>query len=298
MPLTRQLVNQCVQLNEFDCLVFAGGGNRCWWQAGLAEVLRSRGWRLPEIVAGTSAGAAVAAAVMGNATRAALQGCLELYRETSKICRWSWKSPWRLKFAHESVYPRWIRSFVDASMSSNASRCGSRLQVAVTRVSRRLGVGGSLAAGYAAYCLDKYTGNRLHSGIAGWFGLQQEFIDVDFASDCDATAGILVAAAASPPMMPMRMVAGRPALDGGYVDSAPIPPGYSAGNARTLVLLTRRYPSLPTHFRRGQVQYWQPGAAVPVSTWRCTADATVEAAFEFGRQEALRHISAGNISVK
>jgi predicted acylesterase/phospholipase RssA len=53
-----------LDLASIDTLVFAGGGNRCWWQAGAISQLLMQGWRLPPQLIGTSAGAAVAASFL------------------------------------------------------------------------------------------------------------------------------------------------------------------------------------------------------------------------------------------
>lgn len=61
-----------IDLNAIDTLVLAGGGNRCWWQAGLIQTLTHRGWALPSRIIATSAGAAIATSFLTNKTEAAL----------------------------------------------------------------------------------------------------------------------------------------------------------------------------------------------------------------------------------
>src|SRR3954453_13526705 len=41
----------------FDAVVFAGGGNRCYWQGGFYEALAPRLGLAPKLVVGASAGA-------------------------------------------------------------------------------------------------------------------------------------------------------------------------------------------------------------------------------------------------
>lgn len=45
---------------EFDQMVFAGGGNRCWWQAGWWDVVQPELGLAPRVIAGISAGASTA----------------------------------------------------------------------------------------------------------------------------------------------------------------------------------------------------------------------------------------------
>jgi hypothetical protein len=36
-----------LDLADVRTLIFAGGGNRCWWQAGAVTQWLERGWQLP-----------------------------------------------------------------------------------------------------------------------------------------------------------------------------------------------------------------------------------------------------------
>ncbi len=53
----------------FDQVVFAGGGNRCWWQAGFWDVVQPELELKPRIIAGISAGAATACMLYTNQSR-------------------------------------------------------------------------------------------------------------------------------------------------------------------------------------------------------------------------------------
>ncbi|MDQ9782759.1 patatin-like phospholipase family protein, partial [Serratia marcescens] len=44
----------------FDQMVFAGGGNRCWWQAGWWDVVQPELSLAPRVITGISAGASTA----------------------------------------------------------------------------------------------------------------------------------------------------------------------------------------------------------------------------------------------
>lgn len=61
-----------VDLGSIDTLIMAGGGNRCWWQAGLVQALMQRGWTLPRNITATSAGAAIATSLLTGTAEAAL----------------------------------------------------------------------------------------------------------------------------------------------------------------------------------------------------------------------------------
>ncbi len=269
-----------------ETLVFAGGGNRCWWQAGALGHLMSRDMRLPKQLIGTSAGAAVAASCMTRSPDVALQACLELYAENVRIFDWSGLSRLRFKFAHQHVYPAWLNSFLNAETIDEIRNSPSRLAVALTRPARFLGTGGSVVAGTLAYLIDKYLWNSIHPRLPKMFGLRQDFVVLNECASLEDARSLLLAAASAPPVMSARRIGEGHALDGGYVDNAPIPPQSANERANTLVLLSRHYPNLPRLFRRLGRTYWQPSRRVPVSTWDCTAKTTVRDAYDLGRRDA------------
>lgn len=276
-----------LNLGSIQTLVFAGGGNRCWWQAGAVTYWQERGWTLPPTLVGTSAGAAVATACLSERVAAALDGCIRLFDGNPRIFDWRGLARLKLSFAHQRVYPAWLSSFIDDTGFDGLRKAPSRLRVAFTRPARLLGLGGSLAAGTVAYMIDRYVANRLHPRLPRWLGLRYEFIDLQQCSDLAEAKNLLVSAAAAPPFLSAQRIDGRHAIDGGYVDNAPIPEQTTAEKSSTLVLLTRHYPKLPTLFRFNERHYWQPSQRIPVSTWDCTARATVRDAFGLGQQDAL-----------
>lgn len=267
-------------------LVLAGGGNRCWWQAGLLSTLREHGLVLPPQLIGTSAGAAVAAAVLTDAVDLALDACRRLYAGNAAIFRWRGLLSRRLEFAHQQIYPAWLAAFVTPENLARLRQGPSRLVVAVSRPSPVLGLAGSVALGTLAYLVDKKLWHSLHPRLPRWLGLKLEFLTLPEA-DLEQAHRLLQAAAAPPPIMPAQRLGGRPAFDGGYTDNAPLPPRPAAGRDRSLTLLTRYYAGRPALFHEDERWYWQPSRPIPVSTWDCTARASVDAAFELGRRDAL-----------
>ena len=86
--------------------------------------------------------------------------------------------------------------------------------------------------------------------------------------------------------MPPVKIKGICTFDGGYTDNAPIVPQTEVEKAATMVLLTRHYPRYPRIFQYDGRTYLQPSRPVPVSTWDCTAKATVTDAFTLGYEDA------------
>ncbi len=267
-------------------LALAGGGNRCWWQAGALSRLMREGWQLPPVLVGTSAGAAIAASCLTTGPEVALEACKELYARTAKIFNWRgmWKG--RLEFAHQTVYPSWLNAFVNSRTFESLRSSVTSLQVAITRPAPYLGLSTSVALGTLAYLIDKKVWHSVHPRLPKLFGLQQEFIDITKSAGAAEALEVLAAAAAPPPIMHAQRISNRWAFDGGYTDNAPIPDQSFAQREKTLVMLTRYYNSKPSVFTIEERTYWQPSRPVPVSTWDCTDKATVTEAFELGLRDA------------
>lgn len=289
-------VKKACRVNGWATLVFAGGGNRCWWQAGVLSRLLEAGWTLPAQLVGTSAGAAIAAACLTTGPEAALTACKKLYGENASLLRWGKLLRGSVEFAHQTIYPAWLDSFVNDATFSTLRRSGASLLVAVTRPSRRFGLHASVALATLAYLADKKMWHRIHPRLPLRLGLRQEFVDLSQCGGASDAHRVLRAAAAAPPIMGAVELTGGVAFDGGYTDNAPIPHQQLAQRQRTLVLLTRRYPSLPTFFELGDRTYWQPSEPVPVSTWDCTARSTVEDAYQLGRRDGVDALRAGCVS--
>lgn len=284
---------RALDFSGMSTLVLAGGGNRCWWQAGALRHLMERGMRLPAQLVGTSAGAAVAASILAEGADTALQACLKLYASNPRIFDWSSLSKLKLKFAHQHVYPAWVEAFLNEATFDTLRHSSSRLVVALTRPARFLGMRGSVAAGTVAYLVDKYLWNSIHPRLPRLFGLRQDFMVLNDCSDIEMAQSLLIAAASAPPIMSARPVGGGPAIDGGYTDNAPIPPQSEQERSTTLVMLTRHYPKLPPLFRWHGRTYWQPSQRIPVSTWDCTSKTTVHEAYDLGAQDSIQALETG-----
>jgi predicted acylesterase/phospholipase RssA len=282
-----------LDFSKIGTLVLAGGGNRCWWQAGVLRHLLEHGQQLPAQLVGTSAGAAVATSFLTQGADTALNACLKLYAENLKIFDWSSLTKLKLTFAHQQVYPAWVDTFLTASTFDALRQSRSRLTVALTRPARFLGLSGSVAVGTLAYLVDKYLWNSIHPRLPTLLGLRQEFMVLNDCADIETAKRLLVATASAPPFMSALPVGTGHAIDGGYTDNAPIPIQSDIERRHTLVMLTRHYPKLPPLFAWSGRTYWQPSARVPVSTWDCTPKTTVREAYNLGTQDAVRALSEG-----
>lgn len=288
---------QNLNFSRIQTLAFAGGGNRCWWQAGLLTQLQVHGARLPASLVGTSAGAAIAASFLTGSTATALQACQRLYAANAQLFDWRGLTRFQLNFAHQTVYPAWLTAFVHEGNFKALQSASSRLRVAVTRPARGLGLAGSVAAGTLAYLLDKKLFHNIHPALPRFMGLKQAFFDLQDCTTAKEAQITLQAAAAAPPFMSGVLLQGGWAFDGGYTDNAPIPPQTAGEKASTLVLLTRHYPDKPSLFEVHGRTYWQPSRKVPVSTWDCRPSTAVDDAFALGKEDAKRALANGQIQL-
>lgn len=288
---------QILNFSNIQTLAFAGGGNRCWWQAGLLTHLQAYGARLPASLIGTSAGAAIAASFLTGSTATSLQSCQRLYAANAHFFDWRGLTRFQLNFAHQTVYPAWLTAFVNEGNFKALQSASSRLRVAVTRPARGLGLAGSVAAGTLAYLLDKKLFHNIHPALPRFMGLKQAFFDLQDCKTAKEAQITLQAAAAAPPFMSGVLLQGGWALDGGYTDNAPIPAQTAGEKASTLVLLTRHYPDKPSLFEAHGRTYWQPSRKVPVSTWDCRPGTTVDDAFALGQDDAKRALANGQIQL-
>lgn len=275
-----------MQFDRFSTVVLAGGGNRCWWQAGLISRLNEQGIVLPTQLIGTSAGAAIAAAYLGNKIPEALNSCLALYRQNETLLRWDKLRRLKVEFAHQQIYPLWIQSFVTQDSFEAAKTSKHQLTVAVTHPIRLFGYVASISLATMAYLIDKMVCHSIHPQLPKYLGLRQGFYSLNECSAAKDGQALLCAAAAAPPVMSPVKIGGMSAFDGGYTDNAPIVNQSESEKAATLVLLTRHYPHHPTIFQYAGRTYLQPSRPVPVSTWDCTAKATVTDAFTLGYEDA------------
>ena len=284
-----------INMRGFHTLVLAGGGNRCWWQAGALQTLADKGWTLPQRLSGTSAGAAIAFAAATQRIDQALQACRDVYQRQSSVLRrvqW-WRG--RIEFAHQTVYPAWLQRFVDGQAWRDWVASGRSLHIGLTRPASWSGLHGSVFLATLAYVLDKKFGRSIHPRLPRWLGLRMDMPDAaDLSTRADLVT-LLRAAAAAPPFMSAVQVHHRWSLDGGYFDNAPVPPMGSDSPAGALVMLTRHYPGRDTLFTHQGRQYWQPSQPVPVSTWDCTPKATIDEAFQLGRRDALALVERARI---
>jgi predicted acylesterase/phospholipase RssA len=274
----------------FDALVFAGGGNRCYWQGGFYEAVADRLGLKPALAVGASAGAFAGVYSLlgiGPQVRAQVLPACGPHRKNFDF------SAWRRGEALCPIGPMY-RTYLDTLFDAAAL---ARLQaltdfhVAVTRLPRGVPPILGAALGIGAYQLEKHLFAPVHPRFGRRLGFAAEFIRVRAMTAPQELADALMASGGVPPFMPVTHVGGRPAFDGGLYDGVPVAPleAVEAAGGRSLVLLTRLYKHLPQVPGR---TYVQPSRRIPVKQFDLTDPDGIRDAYELGRKDGAAFAAA------
>jgi hypothetical protein len=264
----------------FDAVVFAGGGNRCYWQGGFYEAAAPRLGLTPKLVVGVSAGAFAAAySLLGIGP----QACSRVYDGCGPHLKNFDVPAWRRGEPLCPVGPLYnellARTIDDAALARlNAI---TDLRIAVTRMPRGVPPLAGAMLGIGAYQLEKHLLHPVHPRFGRVLGFRAEFVSVRALADVHGMHDVLMASSGVPPFMPVTLVNGMPAFDGGLVDNVPVEPlePIESAGGRTLVLLTRLYKDVPVVAGR---TYAQPSRKIDLSQFDVTNPDGIRAAYERG----------------
>ncbi len=269
----------------FEQVVFAGGGHRCWWQAGFWDVVAPRIALRPRVIAGVSAGAATACLVYANDARDALAYYHEALRENRRNAHWgnALRRGARV-FPHDRIYRAALLRLLGGDHFARLQRDAPEIRVRFARIPRWLGPRSAVALGLVAYNVEKYARRSLHPTFGRRLGFTAEVVRVQDCVDASALVSLIIASSCTPPFTPIEYRDGRPTIDGGLVDNVPVD-ALDADGGPALVLTTRRYPRFPGVFVRDGRVYVQPSVRVPVSSWDYTAPHLYEQTYVLGRRD-------------
>jgi hypothetical protein len=266
------------EIPAFEAVVFAGGGNRCLWQAGFWSAAAEPLGLAPRRAAAASAGAAIACVLFAGRTAAGLahfKAATAANRHNAYPVNLFRGRP---VFPHAAMYRRALLELIDEAALARLHG-GPEVIVPVTRAPRWLGTRAAFAVAGVADALEHAFAPRVHARLARRLGFQAEYASVRECESADALADLVLASSCTPPFTPLLHHAGRPVLDGGIADNVPVD---AAGDGPVLVLLTRPFRRLPQHPLR---TYVQPSRPVPVRSWDYTDPAGLQAAFDLGQHD-------------
>src|SRR3954464_2653171 len=251
----------------FDAVVFAGGGNRCYWQGGFYEAAAPRLGLAPKLVVGASAGAFAAAySLLGSGEqvrRSVYDGCgphlknfdVAAWRRGEPLCPGGPGARGEPLCPVGPLYSELLARTIDDAALARLNAI-TDLRIAVTRMPRALPPLIGAMLGIGAYQLEKHLLHPVHPRFGRALGFRAEFIPVRTLAGARDMHDVLMASSGVPPFMPVTLVNGKPAFDGGLVDNVPVEPlqPIESAGGRTLVLLTRLYKDKPAAVGRTYVQ--------------------------------------------
>jgi predicted patatin/cPLA2 family phospholipase len=273
----------------YDAVVFAGGGNRCYWQGGFWEALTAHIPVRPRLVVGASAGAFAASYALlglGPSVRAQVIPACGPQLRTFDFAAWRRGEP---LCPVGPMYRDLIETILDADAFARLREM-TDLRIAVTRLPRGLSTSLGAVIGIAAYQIEKHVLHPVHPRIGRTLGYRQDFVSIRDLKEPQQFHDALIASACVPPFMPVTAIGGEAAFDGGLVDNVPVSPieEIERAGGQTLVLLTRVYADLPKVPGR---RYVQPSQKIGVKQFDITNPDGIRAAYELGRRdgEAFLH---------
>lgn len=266
---------------QFDNIVFAGGGNRCFWQAGFWSVAAAGLGLQPSGVVSVSAGSAMACALFAGTFERGFAGFKQAIAENPRNLYWSNLLRKRPVFPHGGLYRNAILASIDACALARLHQ-GPDIFVLVAcpppwAVGRMALLLGMVAAG-----LDACNHQVLHPRAGRRVGFKPLYLSVRECATPAELADLIIASSCIPPLTPQARRQGLAIFDGGLVSNVPTD-GVPHKNAQTLVLLTRQFNTLPTVAGH---TYVQPSQPIPAGVWDYTNEAALQATYELGRRDA------------
>lgn len=268
---------------HFENVVFAGGGNRCLWQAGFWSIAAAALNLEPSAVVAVSAGAAVACALFAGTFDQGFKGykqAIALNKRNLYLHNLLRKKP---VFPHGHMYRNAILGSIDARAIRRLHQ-GPEIRVLIACpphwASRRV----AMLLGAISVGVDTWGYETVHASTGTRIGFKPLYISVRECATPETLADLIIASSCVPPLTPQARRNGMDLFDGGVVSNVPAD-GVPHPGAETLVLLTRQFRTLPVVPGR---TYVQPSQPIPVGAWDYTNDAAVQSAFDLGRRDGER----------
>ena len=265
---------------HYDAVVFAGGGCRCFWQAGFwAEAAPALDLR-PSVVCGVSAGSAFACAIFGGVIEQVVEEFMS--RVSANERNFYPENAWRggRCFPHESIYRDTILSGLDRDALQRL-KAGADVRVTVARPPAWLGDRTGFAVAALAWQGDRIT-KPIHARWGRRLGFTDEAVSVRSCETPEEVADLILQSSCSPPATPLYRRGGRVVIDGGLVDNAPVHAVQPA--RRALVLLTWHRPEAELPRVAGR-RYVQPSRPIPIDKWDYTSRERVQQTYDLGRRD-------------
>ena len=278
------------ELPPFHSVIFAGGGNRCVWQAGFWDIAAPALGLKPKVVAAVSAGACISAMALSGRTMESMEYMKAKTGANDKNFYIENLFNQRPVFPHLAIYRQALLDMLDREALEKLKQ-GPELRVLLARPPAWASPIMGVFLGFLSYTLEKHLLHPLHPQWALKFGFKPEVVPVSDCANSEELADLILASSCTPPMVPAMYRNGRPVLDGGLIDNVPLA-ALKPHEFPALVLLTRRY---PPHLLKGHKDrvYLQPSRPVPAGKWDYTNPQALQDTFDLGRRDAESLLSQG-----
>ena len=264
---------------RFPQLVFSGGGTRCFWHGGFASVVAPAIHLRPKRIAAVSGGALSASAFLGDVEAKLREVMGKALAERDANVSKDWNEVQKNGLTpHQEMYREIVATVLDEEAVERIA-AGPSFQVLLTHPPVDALPKLSTVPMMIAYQVDKAVRSSPHVVSSDMLGADEALVDARQAARDGKLVDLVCNAAVIPPVFNVQGWEGRPVVDGGMANKAPMP---DPDRGRTLVLLTRRFRSIPDDPRR---LYVQPSDTVPADKIDFTSRAKIEATWKAGEAD-------------
>jgi len=271
-------------MKDFKSAVFSGGGSRCMWQVGFWHQISPELKLQPDIVAGVSAGAAMAGMIMSGTADIGLT----LIKEATAANKKNFYMNNLLKkdavFPHYNIYRNTVLKAID-SEALKRFKNGAEIRVLFANPPVYLGAVSGTFVGLTAYVLEKHISHPVHPKLASKLGFKPTVLKLNDCNTAEEVADAVMCSSCTPPFLPIMRYEGKIALDGGIIDNVPVSLiGDDEKRGKMLILMSRihradRIPQTPDRI------YVQPSVTPPITKWDYTNPAGLQGAYDLGRRD-------------
>lgn len=268
-------------MKNIKSAVFAGGGCRCLWQVGFWDTVAPEFKIKPEIVAGASAGAAMALMAITGRSSAGLKSIKAATAANKKNFYWENMFTEKKVFPHYQIYRDTILDIIDSKTFSRIKK-GPEMRVLVSHPPFYLGPRSGTFTGLLSYVIEKAIRQPVHPALAGKLGFQSTVVKLNDCNNAEEIADAILCSSCTPPFVPIMKLGNRTALDGGIIDNVPVKAiGEDESRGDMLILMSKTYkkgriPAIP-----GRI-YVEPSKTPDIFKWNYTSPEKLQQAYDEG----------------
>lgn len=267
----------------YDQLVLSGGGLRCFWQGGFMDAVRDEIGLEPVRIASVSGGTLSAAGFICRRGHDVLETMTTRFARNDSNIAWHTMEDDGLT-PHQRIYREVVEEVIDAE-ARRIIADGPSWQVLIAHPPLHGWPKGSGSAAALAYEAELHTISSPHFSWAEKLGVSSSLVDGRAAAREERLTDLICAAATIPPVFEPPLWDGKPVIDGGMIDQAPMP---DPDEGATLIALTRPYRTIPDV--RGRT-YLAPGEETPVDKIDFTDPEMLRRTWDIGVADGRRWLN-------